>query len=109
MLRRLSIQLIFIILIRCGETFVESLYVEYDFNDRNKERGKALTGSNIRLVRCSGNKCSGGKAQAQVADKYVEYEMILVLIDVILHRVPAFRHLLFNRYSPSSMKVSIFL
>ena len=38
MLRRLSIQLIFIILIRCGETFVESLYVEYDFNDRNKER-----------------------------------------------------------------------
>ena len=88
---------------------MESLYVEYDFNERNKERGKALTGSSIRLVRCSGNKCSGGKAQAQVADKYVEYEMILVLIDVILHRVPAFRHLLFNRYSPSSMKVSIFL
>ena len=93
--------------IRCGETFVESLFVEYDFQDRSRERGKILTGSNIRLVRCSGNKCSGGKAQAQVADKYVEYEMILVLIDVILHRIPAFRHLLFNRYPPSSMKVCL--
>eukprot|EP01035_Chromulina_nebulosa_P028803 gene28803-38083_t len=92
--------------VECGETFVESLFVEYDFQDRSKERGKTLTGSNIRLVRCSGNKCSGGKAQAQVADKYVEYEMILVLIDVILHRIPAFRHLLFNRYPPSSMKKS---
>ena len=87
---------------------MESLFVEYDFQDRSKERGKTLTGSNIRLVRCSGNKCSGGKAQAQVADKYVEYEMILVLIDVILHRIPAFRHLLFNRYPPSSMKVCYF-
>ena len=34
-----------------------------------------------------------------VADKYIEYELILVCIDVILHRKQAFRHFLFNRRS----------
>lgn len=61
--------------VECGEV-VESLYVEF-------------SEGNIRLTRCS--MCSN------VADKYIEYELILVLIDIILHRRPAFRHLLFNR------------
>ena len=30
------------------------------------------------------------------ADKYVEWESTLVLLDLVLHRPPAFRHLLFN-------------
>lgn len=32
-----------------------------------------------------------------VADKYIECEFVLVAIDMVLHRVQAYRHLLFNR------------
>jgi hypothetical protein len=63
---------------------VESLYVEY-------------SPTNIRLTRCA--KCG------KVADKYVEYELILVLMDAILHKRPAVRHLLFNRLSDNSLQV----
>jgi hypothetical protein len=33
----------------------------------------------------------------EAVDKYIEYELVLVLIDVVLHRKSAFRHLYFNR------------
>lgn len=69
---------------RCGEP-VDNLFVEY-------------TDRHFRLTRCS--QCG------QVADKYVEYELILVLIDVLLHCRPAYRHLLYNRYSPMVTAVS---
>lgn len=62
---------------RCGEN-IKALYIEYSEN-------------NLRLTRCP--KCG------HVTDKYIEYELLLVLIDIILHRIPAFRHLLFNRYN----------
>ena len=32
-----------------------------------------------------------------VADKYIEYELLLVSIDLILLREQAYRHILFNR------------
>lgn len=32
-----------------------------------------------------------------VADKYIEYECVLIAIDLALHRIQAYRHLLFNR------------
>lgn len=53
--------------------------------------------TNIRLTRCS--KCG------KVADKYVEYELLLVLTDVVLHKRPAVRHMLFNRLSENSLQV----
>ncbi|CAN0135598.1 unnamed protein product [Ascophyllum nodosum] len=43
----------------------------------------------IRLGRC--DFCRS------VADKYIECEFVLVAIDLVLHRVQAYRHLLFNR------------
>ena len=56
---------------------IDSLYVEF-------------TGlGNIRLTRCP--------ACGDVADKYIEYELVLVLVDIILHRRQAYRHLLKNR------------
>jgi len=64
---------------------VDSLYVEY-------------SETNIRLTRCQ--KCG------KVADKYVEYELLLVLMDSVLHRKPAIRHLLYNRFSDSAVQVS---
>jgi hypothetical protein len=33
-----------------------------------------------------------------VVDKYIEFELILVLIDIFLLRKPAYRHLLYNRF-----------
>ena len=32
-----------------------------------------------------------------VVDKYVEFEIIIIAIDVILHKIQAYRHILFNR------------
>lgn len=51
------------------------------------------------MTRC--DKCG------KVADKYVEYELLLVLMDTVLHRKPAIRHLLYNRMSDSSVQKSI--
>ncbi|MES1912415.1 MAG: hypothetical protein MHM6MM_004694 [Cercozoa sp. M6MM] len=45
--------------------------------------------NNVRLSRC--------QTCGHVADKYVEYETLLVALDVLLHRVQAFRHVLLNR------------
>ncbi|KAM9993593.1 hypothetical protein ACTFIZ_011570 [Dictyostelium cf. discoideum] len=57
-------------------------------NDVYKEFGKAGSG-NIRLTRCAS--CN------QTADKYVEYDFIIVFLDLFLHKAQAYRHLLFNR------------
>ncbi|CBZ53353.1 Protein arv1, related [Neospora caninum Liverpool] len=44
---------------------------------------------NIRLTRCA--------ACGKTADKYVEYEVLLIFIDLLLHKPQAYRHLIFNR------------
>ncbi|EPR64102.1 Arv1, related protein [Toxoplasma gondii GAB2-2007-GAL-DOM2] len=44
---------------------------------------------NIRLARCA--------ACGKTADKYVEYEVLLIFIDLLLHKPQAYRHLIFNR------------
>ncbi|CAM9641939.1 unnamed protein product [Discosporangium mesarthrocarpum] len=63
------------ICVECGRP-VELLFRQY-------------TKGSIRLGRCSA--CSA------VADKYIEYEFVLVAIDLTLHRIQAYRHVLFNR------------
>lgn len=57
---------------------VGPLFIEY--SDRN-----------FRLTRCP--RCH------RIADKYIEYELLLVLIDIVLHEDAAYHHLLYNRYS----------
>uniref|UniRef100_A0A0K0D5L2 Protein ARV n=1 Tax=Angiostrongylus cantonensis TaxID=6313 RepID=A0A0K0D5L2_ANGCA len=42
----------------------------------------------IRLSNC--NRCN------KVVDKYVEYETVLVVIDLIIHNISAYRHLIYN-------------
>lgn len=63
------------ICVECGSD-VRALYREY-------------SKGNIRLAHCP--HCSS------IADKYVELEGHIVFIDLILHRVQAYRHVLFNR------------
>lgn len=43
---------------------------------------------NIRLMKCENCKC--------VADPYIECEFMIILIDLILHKTKAYRHLLYN-------------
>lgn len=50
---------------------------------------KEYSKGNIRLSICE--KCNA------TVDKYVEYEVVLILIDLLLHKPQAYRHILFNR------------
>uniref|UniRef100_A0A6A7G8X0 Protein ARV n=1 Tax=Hirondellea gigas TaxID=1518452 RepID=A0A6A7G8X0_9CRUS len=56
---------------------------------------------NVRLTRC--------QICHEYADKYIEYEFMLVLLDLILHRHQVYRHLLFNRidYHESGVDVTL--
>lgn len=53
-----------------------------------KSWGPAKSGT-IKLTIC--HHCG------RIADKYVEYELTLIVLDLILHRIGVYRHLLFNR------------
>jgi lipid intermediate transporter len=50
---------------------------------------KVFGSQNIRLTRC--NSCK------QTCDKYVEFELILIFLDLLLHKIQVYRHLIFNR------------
>lgn len=66
------------ICIECTEP-VHSLYTQY-------------SPSNIRLTAC--RRCN------KFADKYIEYDSVLVFVDVILLKPQAYRHLVFNVFTP---------
>lgn len=59
----------------CGR-HVKTLYMQY-------------SPGNIRLMKCDTCKA--------VADPYIECEFMIILIDLILHKTRAYRHLLFNK------------
>ncbi|XP_051177927.1 protein ARV 2 [Lolium perenne] len=59
----------------CGRR-VKTLFVQY-------------SPGNIRLMKCDNCKA--------VADPYIECEFMIILIDLILHKTRAYRHLLFNK------------
>ncbi|KAH6565228.1 hypothetical protein BASA50_006006 [Batrachochytrium salamandrivorans] len=61
--------------IECGKE-VPVLYLDY---------GKG----NIKLVHCEVCKT--------FADKYLEYDFVIIFIDMLLHKRPVYRHLIFNR------------
>jgi len=48
-------------------------------------------GGQTILTRCGNCHC--------ITDRFCEHEFIIIWLDVVLHRVQAFRHLLFNRYT----------
>ncbi|KAI4355333.1 hypothetical protein L6164_004115 [Bauhinia variegata] len=60
--------------VQCGFS-IKTLYVQYSLG-------------NIRLMKCE--KCK------YVADEYVECEIMILLIDLTLHKTKAYRHLLYN-------------
>ena len=38
-------------------------------------------------------------------DKYIEYEFIIIFIDLLLHKISAYRHIIFNLYNEKIIKV----
>jgi hypothetical protein len=54
---------------------------------------------------CSSHTCRQ-KDCHEVADKYVEYDNVLVVLDLILHRVGAYRHVLFNSSRASAASLA---
>ncbi|XP_027164272.1 protein arv1 homolog [Coffea eugenioides] len=65
---------------RCVECSfpIKSLYIQY-------------SPGNIRLMKCGNCK--------KVADEYIECEVMIILIDLILHKPKAYRHLFYNMFT----------
>mmetsp|Transcript_61345 Transcript_61345/g.144761 ORF Transcript_61345/g.144761 Transcript_61345/m.144761 type:complete len:267 (+) Transcript_61345:189-989(+) len=59
-------------------------------------------GGSIRLTIC--------EFCHNVADKYVEHELVIIFLDLVLHKAQAYRHLIFNRmeYCESGLQTSDF-
>lgn len=60
----------------------KSLYVQY-------------SPGNIRLMKCESCRA--------VADEYIECEVMILLIDLILHKPKAYRHLLYNKLDQQAL------
>ena len=65
--------------VQCGTRSNDPLYKEY---------GQRSHSGNIRLTRC--------QVCDERLDKYLEYDPVLIIIDLILHKIEVYRHLLFN-------------
>ncbi|KAH1257967.1 Protein arv1 [Glycine max] len=74
--------------LRCIQCWcpVKTLYVQY-------------SPGNIRLMKCENCKA--------VADEYIECEIMILVIDLILHKPKAYRHLLHNVINQETMKCLI--
>ncbi|XP_050237445.1 protein ARV 2-like [Mercurialis annua] len=73
--------------VECGFG-VNTLYVQY-------------SPGNIRLMKCENCRA--------VADEYIEFELMIILIDLILHKPKAYRHLLYNVINQQTMNSQGFL
>ncbi|XP_024979027.1 protein arv1 homolog isoform X1 [Cynara cardunculus var. scolymus] len=67
--------------VQCGY-HIKILYVQY-------------SPGNIRLMKC--------KNCRAVADEYIECEIMILLIDLILHKAKAYRHLFYNMFDREAM------
>ncbi|XP_058778047.1 protein ARV 1-like [Vicia villosa] len=67
--------------IQCGFP-IKTLYLQY-------------SPGNIRLMKCN---CK------VVADEYIECEITIIIIDLILHKPKAYRHLLYNVINQETLK-----
>jgi hypothetical protein len=60
---------------------------------------KEFSKGSVRLTRC--------ECCHRLADKYVEFEMMLIILDLILHKPQVYRHLLYNRPQQRSFGVDV--
>ncbi|XP_024010013.1 protein arv1 homolog isoform X3 [Eutrema salsugineum] len=69
--------------VECGHK-VKSLFIQY-------------SPGNFRLMKCENCK--------EVADEYIECELMIIFIDLILHKTKAYRHLLYNGVTQETLNV----
>ncbi|KAL2504665.1 Arv1-like protein [Abeliophyllum distichum] len=69
--------------VRCGFP-ITTLYIQY-------------SPGNIRLMKCEN--CEA------VADEYIECEIMILIIDLILHKPKAYRHLFYNMFSKETLNI----
>ncbi|KAF3503623.1 hypothetical protein F2Q69_00039438 [Brassica cretica] len=72
--------------VECGHK-VKSLLIQY-------------SPGNFRLMKCEN--CN------EVADEYIECELMIIFIDLILHKTKAYRHLLYNVFTQETVYVQGF-
>ncbi|KAL0642382.1 hypothetical protein Bca4012_040672 [Brassica carinata] len=73
--------------VECGHK-VKSLLIQY-------------SPGNFRLMKCEN--CN------EVADEYIECELMIIFIDLILHKTKAYRHLLYNVFTQEAVYVQSIL
>ncbi|KAF2570347.1 hypothetical protein F2Q70_00000069 [Brassica cretica] len=73
--------------VECGHK-VKSLLIQY-------------SPGNFRLMKCEN--CN------EVADEYIECELMIIFIDLILHKTKAYRHLLYNVFTQETVYVQSIL
>uniref|UniRef100_M4F8K6 Protein ARV n=1 Tax=Brassica campestris TaxID=3711 RepID=M4F8K6_BRACM len=71
--------------VECGHK-VKSLLIQY-------------SPGNFRLMKCEN--CN------EVADEYIECELMIICIDLILHKTKAYRHLLYNVFTQETIYVQL--
>ncbi|XP_026481157.1 protein ARV1-like [Ctenocephalides felis] len=64
-----------------------------------KELSKKYSQSVLKICTCP--ECS------QIADKYIEYDTVIILIDLILLSKPAYRHILYNTTFQNYWKIAL--
>ncbi|CAN8248140.1 unnamed protein product [Cochlearia groenlandica] len=69
--------------VECGH-IVKSLFIQY-------------SAGNFRLIKCEN--CE------QVADEYIECEIMIIFIDLVLHKAKAYRHLLYNVFNQETVNL----
>lgn len=73
--------------IECGKPAKE-LYIQY-------------SPGNIRLMKCDTCKA--------IADEYIECELMIIVIDLILHKSKAYRHLFYNVFRRRTLDFKVLL
>ena len=83
--------------VECGARTTSELYEGYGSPRRSDQQPDTR---NIRLTRCA--VCDN------LLDRYLEYDTVLVVVDLILHKVEVYRHLLFNSrtFSPWARRLT---
>eukprot|EP01134_Creolimax_fragrantissima_P003322 CFRG3322T1 len=72
----------------------EQTYVCVECGDSVAFIYKEYSKGTIRLARCQ--RCG------RIADKYCEFEALIIITDMLLHKPMVYRHLLYNRYGRES-------
>ncbi|CAB4041433.1 ARV1-like isoform X1, partial [Paramuricea clavata] len=70
-------------------TRIQNDFVCVECGLKSDEVYKEFKGGSFKLCIC--------KFCQQRVDKYVEFDTVLVFLDIILHKIQAYRHLIFNK------------